>query len=698
MPELLFEIGCEELPADAIGGAMQGLREAAESHLKAARLAYSGLQVWSTPRRLTLAISELATSQEAAHERLLGPAWRVAFGSDGKPTPAAEGFAAKQGVPVSKLVKVTTPKGDYVAVERRLKAEKTARLLPGILAELIRAIPFPKSMRWGHHAESFGRPVHWLLALYDGRIVRLEFAGIHSGRKTYGHRFLAPKGIVVGSIAEYVEKLQNAFVIVDPTTRRQEMLSQVRQTASRLGGRPLEDEALIDEVVNLVEWPVALAGSIEARFLDIPREVIVTSMKDHQRYFSVEREDGSLLPHFITVSNMRVPNPAVVVAGNQRVLAARLSDAMFFVREDLKVPLISRLEALNGIVYQAKLGTVYEKVERFTALASRINAVINQVPPDKLVRAAHLAKADLTTGMVGEFPELQGVIGAEYARRQNEPPEVAAAVFEHYLPRGAEDCLPQGDLGALVGLADKLDTIVGCFGVGLVPTGTADPYALRRAALGILRILLDKKYPLRLESMVNEALALLIQKLTRPQAEVRQDVLQFLRGRFENWARSQGVLPDEVEAVLARGFGDVVDAYARMLALHGFRRDPAFEALATAFKRAANILQKELGAAAPASLRPELLVEVAERELAARIDALQGEIAQLFEQRNYEEALRIVSSLRDPVDHFFAEVLVVAPDPALKANRLALLARLRSLFDSFADFTRLGGSATVGAA
>jgi glycyl-tRNA synthetase beta chain len=692
MPELLFEIGCEEIPADAVAAAVAGLKKAAEERFAQQRIECQGLEVWTTPRRLTLVVRDLAAAQTSRQEEITGPAWRVAFDAEGKPTKAAEGFAAKNGVAVKDLVKVVSEKGEYVGVRRRLKSEKTAKLLPGILTELIRAVPFPKSMRWNTHEVAFVRPVHWIVALFGGKKIPVQFASAVSGNKTYGHRFLGPKAVAVTSIDDYVERLRDQYVVVKQAERRAKIVDQVAKEAADRGGAPILDDKLIDEVTNLVEWPVALVGDIEARFLEIPREVIVTSMRDHQRYFSVEARDKRLLPHFITISNMEVPDPGLVLAGNQRVLASRLSDAAFFVKEDLKHPLASRTEALKTIVFQAKLGTSYEKYERFGKLARDFNFIVNKVDEGKLARAAALAKADLTTGMVGEFPELQGTIGAEYARRQGEPADVALAVAEHYLPRFADDALPTGDLGALVGMADRLDTVVGCFGVGLIPTGAADPYALRRSALAILNILFAKKYALLLDRMVDLSLDLLAAKITRPRGDVRGDVLTFFQGRFENLLRSRGMAADEVEAVLARGFADVVDAFARIEALHKFRQDPAFESLATAFKRAANITAKELGGKAPEALQPDRFEVQAEKDLYASLEASAGQVKALFEGRKYEDALLAVSKLREPVDRFFTDVLVVAPDPVVKANRLALLAQLRQLFDSFADFTKLGGA------
>jgi glycyl-tRNA synthetase beta chain len=694
MPELIFEIGCEELPADSLTAATKGLEEQARQLFTQHRIPFEGLAAWSTPRRLTLVVREMGEKQASVKEQVLGPAWNVAFTPDGKPTRAAEGFAAKQGVPVTSLKKATTEKGTYVSLERRLKAERTRTLLPDLLTELLRKVPFPKSMRWGEHPEAFGRPVHWLLALYAGGPVRVTFTGIRSGTKTRGHRFMAPKPFAVKTIDGYVEGLRAAYVIVDPEERRQRIAGQLAEAASARQGSLIVDEGLLAEVTNLVEWPVALAGQIDSRFLEIPRDVIVTSMRDHQRYFSLEDRAGKLLPYFITISNIIARDPEVVIAGNRRVLAARLTDAMFFVREDVKIPLGDRIEALKGVVFQVKLGTIHDKVERFTALALNFNTRLGLVDEAKLIRAASLAKADLTSGMVGEFPELQGVIGAEYAQRQGEDAEVVAAIQEHYLPRGADDALPAGHLGALVAMADKLDTVVGCFGVGLIPTGAADPYALRRLALGTLNIIFARQYPILFGEMVDAALDGLAARLTRPRDEVRVDVLQFFRGRFENLMRTKGMAPDEIEAVLARGFDAVMDARERLEALHRFRQDAAFEALASAFKRAANIVQKELGEQAPAAIDATLFEVDAERDLLRQLDALAGDVGRLFAERRYEEALRVVSGLREPVDRFFNDVLVVAPDARVRDNRLALLARLRDLFESFADFTRLSGAQT----
>jgi glycyl-tRNA synthetase beta chain len=533
-------------------------------------------------------------------------------------------------------------------------------------------------MRWGDFDVRFARPIHWIVALFDGVVVPFSFGPIDSGTVSRGHRFMANTTFPVKDFAHYLEECERHFVIPDPEKRKEIIRREIHRVAKAAGGQLLPDEGLLDEVTYLCEYP-------SADFLKVPKEVLITSMRSHQRYFSVVDSEGKLLNAFITINNTLSDDPSVIVKGNERVLRARLSDARFFYDEDLKVKLETRVEALKSVVYQQKLGTSFEKMERFRSLAEKLAGDFAPAVVGKVNRAAFLCKADLVTGMVGEFPEVQGIMGREYALLQGEDPEVSVAIAEHYLPTQAGGDLPAGDIGALVSVADKLDTICGCFGVGLIPTGSADPYALRRAAIGIIAIVIDKGYRLSLTECLNASLDLLGSKLTRPRADVLTDVTEFFKGRFVNLL--SGEFPtDAIDAAVAAGFDDLVDARSRIAALAAFKGREDFEPLAVAFKRVCNIVKEGVDTAVDTAL----FQDTAEGTLFASFTAVRDKVAAAVAGREYVEALAEIATLRAPVDTFFDKVMVMAEDPAVRTNRLALLTGIARLFAAIADFARIG--------
>lgn len=683
--ELFLEIGTEEIPAGFLPTAMADLERLIRKELETGRIGFETVHTFATPRRLVLAVTGVATGQARQEVTASGPSVSVAFDADGNPTKAALGFARSNGVEVSDLERRETDKGEYLFVSKVVEGRPTGELLPEMLPRIIAAIPFKKSMRWKDLDIRFARPMHWIVALFDGQVVPFSYGNLTSGNRSYGHRFMAPDDFEVSSLAQYLDEAEKHFVIVDPAKRRQIISDQLAEVVSRCGGKLNPDDALLDEVAFLVEYPAAVMGGFEDSYLQLPPELLITVMREHQRYFTVVDDSGKLLPRFITISNTRAEDLTVVQQGNERVLRARLSDAMFFWNEDRKVKLESRLDALKNVVYQAKLGTSYEKVMRFKTLAMELAQ--QQVPEvvELTERAALLAKCDLETGMVFEFTELQGVMGREYALLDGEDPRVARAIFEHYLPVQAGGELPGDDIGAFVSIADKIDSICGCFGVGLIPTGTADPFALRRSAIGILNIILDRGYRLSLPALVERSLGLLADKLTRPATEVAADVLEFLRLRFFNMLTSQGLPNDVVDAVLSAAFEDPVDALQRVKGLASFREEGEFEALAVTFKRVVNIVKDGVDI----SVNPALFEADCEAGLFDALQSVTGRFGQFVAEGAYLDALRTVGGLRSPVDALFEGVMVMSPDEAVKTNRLALLTEVARLFQGIADFSKI---------
>lgn len=685
--ELFLEIGSEEIPAGFIPRAMAEMEAIISRELTNARLPFKEVKTLGTPRRLALMVNGLPAVQPDAVITATGPSKKAAYDSDGKPTKAAEGFARGQGVDVSELKVITTEKGKYLAVTKQETGRPTHLLLAEILPRLIAEIPFRKSMRWGDLEARFARPIHWIVALFDGSVVPFNFANTQSGAVSRGHRFMANTPFPVRDFAHYAEECERHFVIPDPQRRKEIIRRETHRVAEAAGGHLLPDEGLLEEVTYLAEYPSAVAGSFPAEFLEVPKEVLITSMRSHQRYFSIVDGQGRLMPGFITINNTLTEDPTVVIKGNERVLRARLSDARFFFKEDQKVSLDERVEALKKVVYQQKLGTSYEKMERFRSLAEALADQLNPAVKEQTSRAAYLCKADLVSGMVGEFPEVQGIMGREYALLEGMVPEVANAIAEHYLPTQAGGDLPASDTGAFVSIADKMDTICGCFGVGLIPTGSADPYALRRSAIGIINIILDKGYRIKLTDLIliaTSQLQSILLPLDKKQADVTRDVLEFFRGRFTNLLADQ-YPSDVVDAVVSAGFDDLVEVRDRISALTRFKSHPDFEALTVAFKRIGNIIKDGLDA----PVDPALFQDQAEKQLYESFQSVKTAAGQKIAAGSWLDALTGIAALRGPVDTFFDKVMVMAEDAKVKNNRLALLTAMARMFGQIADFSKI---------
>ncbi len=683
---LLFEIGTEEIPAGFMEPALSFMEKYIAKTFNNQRIDHGEILTMGTPRRLVLMVKEVAETQRDKVEEVMGPPAKVAFDEEGKPTKAALGFAKGQGVAVEDLKVKETPKGAYIYVLKEEKGGKTGDLLPQILEQLVRSIPFKKSMRWGNRDLRFARPIHWFLALFGEDVVEFEIEGIKSGRITYGHRFLAPQAIELARPEDYLPAMEKAKVVVDHRARRASIWEQVQREAAKVGGVPQEDQDLLDEVNFLVEYPVATCGTFDEEFLELPPEVLITPMKEHQKYFPVFDKEGRLMNHFVVVNNMLTDDMDLITQGNERVLRARLADARFFFQEDKETPLMDMFEKLKDVVFQEKLGTSYDKVMRFRQLAL---FMAEKVAPDKkdlVDRTALLCKADLESQMVYEFPELQGVMGREYARIQGEPQEVYLGIYEHYLPRFAGDELPTTVTGALVGIADRIDTIVGCFGIGLIPTGSEDPYGIRRDTLGVIHVILHQGLRLSLGELVDKALEILGDKVERDPVQVKEEVLNFLRQRVYHLWVSEGFRQDLVDAVLSAGLDDLVAARKRLEALQAFSQDPNFEALMTTFKRVVNILPPDFSTR---EVNTQLLQKEEEKELYQALVQLEDKVKELVDREDYLEALKTIATLKEKVDAFFDGVLVMDKDEQVKNNRLSLLRRIADLFTGIADLSKV---------
>ncbi|HSB69226.1 MAG TPA: glycine--tRNA ligase subunit beta [Candidatus Methylomirabilis sp.] len=685
--ELVFEIGTEEIPSGYIPPALEELKAAAGRLLQEQRLSFATVQTLGTPRRLTLFTDGLAERQADARREVVGPPRAVAFDAEGKATRAAEGFARAQGVPVERLEVRALDRGEYLVAIHEEKGARTPEVLASLLPRLLGLLSFPKFMRWGEGTSRFVRPIRWLLAIYGGKVVPFSVDGLASDAKTYGHRFLAPRAVRVRSFREYLDKLEERYVIASTERRRTLVRKLVTEAAAAVNGRPILESDLLEAVTNLVEFPVAVCGSFKPEYLELPREVIITPMQKHQRYFPVVDAAGKLLPHFVTVSNMRAKDMDLIRQGNERVLRARLNDAEFFYKDDRKHPLAERIPQLQHIIFQEKLGTVHDKVQRVRRLVGLIAMRVDPACRAAAERAAELCKADLVTSMVKEFPTLQGVMGGDYARLSGEPPEVSQAIVEHYLPRYAGDRLPESNAGAVVGLADRLDSIVGCFGIGLIPTGSEDPYALRRAALGVVQTILHRGLRAPLAELVAETQAGLGRLLTQDAEKTRREVLDFLRSRTQAVLVERGLPADVVEAALSAGSDDLMDAARRAEALAAMRRETDFGELSAAFRRVVGIIPKGFDRAVEVGR----LVEGAERALYAQTVELKTEVERLVAQQDYLGALQRIAGLKPMVDMFFEEVLVIGPDEGLTQNRFALLKAVWDLFARIADFTKITG-------
>ena len=692
--DLLLEVGAEELPASFVEPALEDLKRVFTERCQQARLAHGEVRAFGTPRRLALLVRAVADGGQDVQREVQGPSVKAAFDAQGKPTKAAEKFAEGLGLKVDQLKRAQTPKGEYLAATVEDKGRPAPDILEDVLHQAVHSINFKKSMRWGDVELAFARPAHWIVALFGGDVIPVVLGDIRSGRTTAGHRFLSPQPIELKEPGQYADALRKANVVADIAERKKLVSDRVHEAAARAGGKLLEDEALVDQVTNLVELPNPVVGSFDERHLDLPPEVLISEMKSHQRYFSVVDGQGKLLPRFIAVSNTPVRDEKLSLRGYERVLRSRLADGRFFFDEDRKVPLASRVEKLKRVVWQGQLGSYADKVERFRQLADFLAHATGLEKLGKTIdRAATLCKADLVTGMVGEFPELQGVMGREYARHDGETPEVALAIFEHYLPRSAADGLPTQDAGALLGIADRLDTLCGIFGIGKPPTGAADPFGLRRSCLAAINITLARGYRYSLSGAVGKALQLLqprLESVKRKPGEppVADQVMEFFRGRLKSlWGEEHRT--DVVEAVLAAGFDDLVAARKRLQALSQIVGRADFAPLAVAFKRVVNIVEKQGKDVGKGAADAARLTDGAEKDLHRAYTSARGKVSELIKTDDYPGALREITQLKPAVDTFFDKVMVMAEDKELRENRIRFLTEIGSLFNQVADFSKI---------
>lgn len=687
MSNLLLEIGTEEIPAKFMPPALEQLKELAEKKLKEARIEYQELNTYGTPRRLVLYIQGLPEVQPDLVEEVKGPSAKAAFDAEGKPTKAAQGFARGQGVDVNELTVKETNAGSYVFALKKIAGRPVQEVLEEILPQLILGINFPKPMRWGYLDLKYARPIRWLVALFGEKIINFEIGEVASGRISRGHRFLGANAIAINDADQYFSLMEENYCIVDPKQRQEKILKEIHELAQSVQGKVEPDQELLDEIVYLVEYPTALMGGFAEKYLEIPKEAVITPMKEHQRYFPVLNAQGDLLPKFITVRNGNKEHLEVVQAGNEKVLEARLADAKFFYDEDQKVKLEAYTDKLKAIVFQESLGTIYEKVERIKTAVSNLAKMLSveNMAEKRALRAASLCKADLVTNMVYEFPELQGIMGEKYALLSGEDEIVAKAIFEHYLPRHAGDILPETMEGTLVSIADKLDTIAGCFAVGIEPTGSQDPYALRRQALGICHIILAKQLDLSLISLIDQALENYTQKLNLDREKLTQTIYNFFEQRVRNILAEQGHRYDVIDAIILAGYDNLPQTMLRAKGLEEVKGTETFTKLLTAFNRANNLAKK----AQIIEIQEQYLQEPVERDLYLKLKEAQKQVKEELSRNDYRAALETVARLEEQINAFFEGVMVMVEDEDVKNNRLALLLEITQLVSPIADLTKI---------
>jgi glycyl-tRNA synthetase beta chain len=697
---LLLELGVEEFPYQFIDPAMSALRDAAERLLDAARLSSGTICVYGTPRRLVLVVEDLARHQTPITKETMGPSKTVAFDQRGQPTKAAIGFAASHGLPVESLQVRQTPKGEYLFAIKEDAGKPAHTVLLELLPQLIGQLSFPKAMKWNETGVRFARPVRWLIALFGGAVLPVSAAGVTAGNRTYGHRVMAKGGpIAVHDYASYRKALQRAGVLVDPAHRRQVIQDQLDRLCLQQRVKLNADEALLDQAVFTTEWPCTVMGSFKAEYLAVPSEILMTSMKEHQGFFSVhDGKTGRLAPYFLAVANNELKDMSLIRAGNERVLAARLADAKFFFYEDRKTRLEERVKKLSGVTFHQKLGTMGQKGERLVQLVSVLASALGSESHELVNhcrRAAHLCKADLLTGIVGEFPELQGVMGGEYAKHDGEAEAVSQAIREQYLPKALEGELPRSVPGLILSLADRLDTIAAFFHVGIIPTGSEDPFALRRHATAIVRLVLERELRLDLGSVIDEALNLVVDSGIKGTADSaqhsRQRIRDFVFERVRHYGRTVHAFRDDVmDAVLraaATGSFDLVELLLKMKAMQQVTAKPDFDPLIVGFKRASRIVDKEQWERQPVD--PSRFQDPAEGELHRQIGVCRGDVQRRMAEGRYDKALEALVALKPAIDDFFTRVMVNVDDTALRSNRLSLLNDVNECFRSFADFSRI---------
>ncbi|GIW48319.1 MAG: glycine--tRNA ligase beta subunit [Deltaproteobacteria bacterium] len=695
--ELILEIGTEEIPARFLGEAIRNLGLIAEQELKNASLSYNTIHTYGTPRRLTLRVTGLLEKQKDRIVEILGPPKRIAFDENGVPTKAALGFAKSQGVNVEDLVIVEREKGELVAVRKIIRGKKTKELLKKLIPQIVLSIPFKKSMRWGNVDISFVRPIRWILAVYDGKTIPFVIGDVKSGATTRGHRFMSAKPFRIRTWEEYIDTLGKNFVVLDQDRRKETIKKEINKLAENINGKVQEDEELLDTVTHLVEFPVVLMGSFSIEFLQLPKEVLISVMRNHQKYFPVfsattNPQGYELLPYFIFVCGTPVKDPQIVISGNEKVIRARFTDAKFFFEEDTKTPLSKKIEKLKDMVFLSDLGTYYDKTQRLEKLVTYIGRTLglqeNQLK--ELERAAVLSKADLATQMVFEFPELQGIMGKYYALISGETDLVAKAIEEQYMPTSREGKLPETLAGAILSISDKIDNISACFILGLTPTGTSDPYALRRQAIALINIVLSKELNLELKKVFRHSLELITSQFKNNELREKVDetlksIMDFIAERLKNLLVSEGFSQDVVDAVVATGCSNIVESKKKIEALEEFRRLPEFNPLAIAFKRVVNIVKGQ----PRDKVEETLLVESTEHLLYQAFLEAKKSIDEKISEGRYKEALIQMKALKEPIDRYFDEVLVMDKDSRIRKNRLSMLWEIRDLFFKIADFSKI---------
>lgn len=691
---LLLEIGTEEIPAGYIEPALNSLSSLILQRMDDARIDHGEARVFGTPRRLAVEVAAVAGKQNPLTTEVTGPPERIAFDKDNRPTLAAEKFADKIGIPVTGLKVKDTPKGRYLYAKKTERGLATRTILKDFLPDVILSIPFPKTMKWADLTIEFARPIHSILAMLGDKTVSFSLGNIKAGRYTFGHSFVKPGRIKLSSADDYIETLRLADVLVDLEDRKKHVENQIKNAANSLGGCVLTDEELVDIVTNLVEYPAVAAGGFDREFLELPREILITAMREHQKYFAVIDKENNLMPNFIAVNNTPARDMSLVARGHERVLRARLKDAQFFYRSDLKKPFEDMVEKLKGVLFQAKLGSVYDKVLRVQKLVEYLSGVVNfdSNLKEKALRAAYLCKADLVSQVVIEFPKLQGVIGRVYAAVCGESDLVASAIEEYYRPVCSGGRLPGTEIGAVLGIADKVDSICGCFITGLIPTGTSDPYALRRQGIGIVQIMLDKGFSFSLSSLISKGLEAFADKDDTEIKEKEVVIYNFLKNRIANLLSEESFSKDVTAAVIAVSIENIPDVWNRARALENLKKQPGFEQLATVFKRVVNITKKA-GHFQAEEVDENLFQDECEPSLFASYNEVKNKVSGSLDKGSFDQALLYIASLSDPVDVFFEGVMVMAEDVKIRNNRLSLLKHIADLFGLFADFSKISTSA-----
>ena len=692
MDTLLLEIGTEEIPAGYIKPALDALEATLLQKMDKARITHGNARTFATPRKLAVAIENVAPQQTPQTSEFTGPPQKVAYDDQGRPTVAAIKFAEKVGIDVDALTVKKTAKGSYLCATATDSGGPSIELLALMLPSVIQALPFPKKMRWGDLSLEFPRPIHSILTLLGNTVVPFELEGVVSDRFTHGHIFMHPGKIEITEPSEYIDALSEKWVQIDQQARRNVIEQDVQRIAKELGGQVLPDAELLDTVTNLVEYPFVVAGKFDDKFLELPDEVLITAMREHQKYFAVVDSDNRLMPYFITVSNTKARDMALVAKGNERVLRARLEDARFFYHSDLKVTLDARVEKLKTVLFQEKLGSVHEKVMRVSDMAEFIAETVEPGSDLKTVasRAAILCKADLVSFMVVEFTKLQGIMGRVYADKAGEPDGVAQAIEEHYRPTYSGGALPASKTGAVLSIADKIDSICGFFAVGLIPTGGADPYALRRQGIGIIQIMLDQNFTFSLRSLIDKSLARLNEKCKEDADAISEKIATFLQNRMAHLLAEDGFSKDVIAAIISVSSDNIPNVWNKVRALQALKAKPDFTPLAVAFKRVVNIIKKSADLSTEKiSVNTGRFVHESEPALFNAFNDVSDKVADHLKHDRFEDALLKIATLRNPVDAFFDSVMVMDKDLKLRENRLALLKQIADLFATFADFSKL---------